>query len=80
MPEKMYVLYDARAINLSTDNAVVLQTAESDEEARAIGSEGGIWAEYDIAQDGHTLINERMRPDLCDKDSQDSAEKKIVRP
>ena len=71
---KMYVLYDARAFTQGTDDAVVFDTADSEHEARAMGSQGGLWAEYDLDKDGRTLINERTRPDLCNEDSQDFVE------
>lgn len=69
---KFFVLYDGRARIEGTEEATVLTTANSAEEARAERADGivdgflyyeeSIWAEYDLH--GKKLVNEVMREDL----------------
>ncbi len=66
----MFILYDGRAklpVEGSTDDATVLDTADSESEARHEGrttwkNHDAIWYEYD--DDGKTLTNPRQRWDL----------------
>jgi hypothetical protein len=49
---KQFILYDARAQGGDTDEAVALDTATSEREARRISrqhvGEGAVWYEYDV--------------------------------
>lgn len=64
---KMFILYDGRAFVGNTEDASILDTAETEEEAIEAGKEAwedfdAIWYEYDVK--GEELINEKQRPDL----------------
>ena len=69
---KTYILYDERARLDGTDDATVLDTADTEEEAKKVWEEGkernylyfkgSIWAEYDVA-DNNSLINENLHWD-----------------
>ena len=65
---KMFILYDGRArMSGETDDAAVLDTADSEKEARSRRGdwpEDSIWCEYDIDADRKTLINEQFRFDI----------------
>jgi hypothetical protein len=58
---KLFILYDARAGSGDTDDASVLDTANSKREMKRISrdhwGENVVWYEYDI--DGKMLINKR---------------------
>ncbi len=64
-PRRQYVLYDERAALGDTDDAAVLCCADSLTEARrdkrAMFPNAVIY-EYDVAEDGKTLLNERQVP------------------
>ncbi|MCP9469294.1 MAG: hypothetical protein NNA31_04755 [Nitrospira sp.] len=52
MGKKRFVLYDGRAVGGNTDDALVMDMAETEKEARKAGSttwhgQDGIWYEYD---------------------------------
>jgi len=65
-----FVLFDGRARSGDTDDAQVIDTANTEREAKRITRENmsviwmtdAVWYQYDL--DGKTLINERMRDDL----------------
>lgn len=64
---KFFILYDGRAKCGNPDDAVALDTVESEEEAREYGEYNrkgydAIWFEYD--EDGEHLINATPRYDL----------------
>ncbi len=64
---KLFVLYDSRARSGDASDASVFDTADSIEEAKALRGDyakDSIWFEYDIDEDGKTLINERPRYDI----------------
>jgi len=66
--EKLFVLYDGRAVQGPTDDASVYSTASSEKEAIEDGLDlfagyDGIWYEYDVAK-GNGLINKKRREDL----------------
>jgi len=61
---KMFLLYDGRAWK-NPDDALVLCTADSEEEARRDSQDhppDSVWYEYQI--NGDKLINGKIRPDL----------------
>ena len=65
--KKTFVLYDGRAV-IDTDDALVMDTASTEKEARRVGVDvwegyDYIWWEYDITQKG-TLSNGVCRADL----------------
>jgi hypothetical protein len=74
MPEKCYILYDARARTDHPSTATVLDTADTEREARRISADNrrtgwmtdAIWIEYDVVPFGgrDMLANQRLRPDL----------------
>ena len=67
---KKFILYDARArFSMDTDEATVLETADSEKEAKSCKGDfaaDSIWVEYDIeVRDGKTFMtNERFRWDI----------------
>lgn len=60
--EKLYIIYDERAISQDTENAMVMVTCESLEEARGYKGEYGekcpVYS-YDIKK-GNKLVNEKF--------------------
>lgn len=67
MANKTFILYDGRAKCGDPDDAAVLVTAESEEEAREDGQldwkgHDAIWYEYDLV--GNKAVNGRPRYDL----------------
>ena len=57
---RLYILYDGRACgNCSTDDAVVLVSCSSDEEARSYDGDFGDMACYAYTVRGEALCNER---------------------
>jgi hypothetical protein len=63
---KQFILYDGRSLFGNTDDAMVLDTADSEREARQRSGNkkeySGVWFEYDV--EGKELVNEKMRNDL----------------
>jgi hypothetical protein len=56
--KKTYIIWDQRAASGSTDDAVVLDTAETLEEALQVAEdENGVAFSYDVSDDGKTLQN-----------------------
>ena len=67
MSQKIFILYDGRALAGDQDDAAVLATAHSEEDARNAGKTDWadhdvIWYEYD--QCGNELVNGTPRFDL----------------
>lgn len=65
---KQFILYDGRAKFGDTDDASIMDTAESEKEARKAGNSlwkgyDALWCEYECL-DGKTLINEVKRYDI----------------
>ncbi len=65
--QKTFILYDGRALAGDPDDASVLDTAETEQEARQAGQHtwagyDAIWYEYD--QRGDKLVNGTPRYDL----------------
>jgi hypothetical protein len=67
---KLFVLYDGRAKFMDTDDATVMDTAESVAEARATSENwrdhDAVWFEYNVQHEGDTevLHDETMRADI----------------
>lgn len=64
---KLFILFDGRARSGDTDDAAVITTADTEEEAEADSrypwnGYSAVWFEYDIV--GSDLVNERMRDDI----------------
>lgn len=67
MGKKMFILYDGRAMSGDLDDASVMDTAETEEEAADTGrttwaGHDAIWYEYH--QQGDKLVNGKPRHDL----------------
>ena len=65
-PTKLFILFDARAQSGDTEDAIALDTANSEKQARRISKdhqgERAVWYEYDVQ--GKTLVNGKARHDL----------------
>lgn len=64
---KLFVLYDARARGGDPDDAAVLVTENSASAAKTWRGDwpsDSVWFEYDVAMDGKTLVNPKLRHDI----------------
>jgi len=64
---KKFILFDGRAKSGDTDDASVMDTADSEQEARRNGARfwsgaDAVWFEHDFVNG--EAINERIRPDI----------------
>jgi hypothetical protein len=63
---RKYLLYDERALSIPVDDCQILDTANSEAEARDISRFArGIWYEYELC--GGDLVNGIARPDLSER-------------
>lgn len=63
---KKFLLWDGRAKNEDFDNAIIMATADTEDEANKVNLCDGIWYEYD-EEDGR-ISNPKPRPDLGKND------------